>query len=195
VREVLEAKLRMGILVTILVLASAGLGILSANLGVTLHELFLHNLIAWLLGCPASSDTNIYTGITSFACDPANPYQMIIIGLSAPLGAFFIGLFLWMWDRDSILRFIGLIVMMYSSIPSLLPTISGSDMAFAIAHGFNPIFGWLIYVVVSGVFYFALLIEVIDKDLLDPQRIPFLRPSRCKGVKGSRLKACLRRKK
>ncbi len=190
-----EENIRKGLVIGALVAFSSLLGILSTNLGVTLHELFLHNGVAWILGCSATSDANVYTGITMFLCEPGNPIQMILIGLSAPLGAFIIGMLLWLWDKDSVLRFVGLIIMMYSSIPSLFPLIPGSDMAFAISYGFSPLFGWIIYFVVTGVFYLALLEEILDRNVLDAKKIPFLIPSGCKGKTGSRLKACMRRKR
>jgi len=153
--------------VIIVILVASFLGYLSLQFGVTTHELGFHYLVAKLLGCEASASTNLITGSTSFEnCAISEPIASILIALAAPIGAFFVGMFLWQMHKDSVLRLIGLFVMIYSAIPSLYPSLIGSDMYFAIQQGFNPIVGWIIFSILLGILTWQLFNEITEKQLL-----------------------------
>ena len=162
----MENKFRNRIAYTVIaIVVSALVGTIIINMGTTFHEYMFHNLIAHLLGCTSNSSVNIFSGVTTFDCPVMTPLMGIIIALSAPVGVFFVGMFLWNINKDSILRVVGGFMMFYSSIPSLFPMIPASDMSFAIRQGFNPIAGWLIYIILSGYFFWKFMEEVEDRQL------------------------------
>lgn len=139
--------------------------IIFASLGVFVHEVLGHFLTAILLGCTAKPSTMILIGATQFQCVNAAAIKNITIALAGPTISFIFGLALWFVDKDSIIRFAGLVVMFYSVIPSLAPFIPQSDMAYALSQGFNPLIGWFIFILLGGIISKEALAEIREKEL------------------------------
>jgi len=139
------------------------LGILFTNLSLVVHELS-HVLTANYFGCKAGINSlNTYTGSSSIDETCSND-KMILIALAGPLGAFLYGLICWYYGgKNSILRLAGLISFFYSVMPSLYPYIPGSDMYVAISFGLNPGLGTLIWLLISGIIYYLVALEIVDR--------------------------------
>lgn len=130
------------------------------------HEGF-HTLVLSILGCkPEKVGAYIYGGATSFDCNLSNS-QMVLASLAGPVGSFCLALFIWYrCGKDNWTRYPALFGMVYSSIPSLYPKLTGSDMWVAIQHGFPEFIGFIIWVLTSGIATYALLCEIEERDIL-----------------------------
>jgi hypothetical protein len=158
-----EEYIRKGITVALLVFTFSIIGTAIFEISTSLHEA-THAITARFLGCASVMFVQIVTGSTSFECPTENPVQNIIIGYSAPIIMAILGLVLILSGKDSPYRAVGFIFMMLSSIWSLMLNLP-SDAAYVAQQGFSPVFGWLIYLTVNGVFWFYFLQEVMDIDL------------------------------
>lgn len=156
-------------------LATALLGIcLSALIGITFtqlstqtHEL-IHVLVSRVLGAESGvSSLFLYTGSTSYEFSGEVPYWYdVVVAMSPPIVIFIIALGIWLFfGENSIIRVLAIIMMMYSVLPSSFPLLPGSDFSFAISKGANPVFVWLIWFFMNGVFYWLLAEEVMDRKL------------------------------
>ena len=163
----MEKRIKEMLAVATVIMVAFGIGFLSLQLGVTTHEGF-HTIAARLMGCETTTKTAIVSGSTHFSgCFMETNMGAILIALAGPLGAFALATFLWFgFGKNSLLRVIALFIFALSVIPSMFPALFGSDMSFAIAHGFNPIAGWGMFITVLGVITFWLMEELMDKKIL-----------------------------
>jgi len=135
------------------------------------HE-FFHGILLTLIGCKPVSGAQIFSGATSWENCELTDLQWQVIALAGPLGSFFLGLFLWYkGGENSILRFVALSLMLYSTLPSLYPDLPNSDMWVAIQHGFNKGVGYLLWILASGISFHAILDEILDREILKNLRI------------------------
>jgi len=133
-----------------------------------IHE-FGHWLIAKGYGCEAVIVySRMVTGGTWVKCPeyyPPSEVKRIIIrvALAGPFISLLFGALLyWGFGRNSILRLMGLIPLLYSYLPNLL-MIEGSDMWVAVENGLHPLIALLIIIASIGIVFFALGREVTER--------------------------------
>lgn len=131
-----------------------------------IHEGF-HSFILSLFGCKLNKvGAIVYAGATSFDCNLSNS-ELILASLLGPIGSFCLALYVWYkFGKDNWTRYPALFGMLYSSLPSLYPRLSGSDMWVAVQNGFPEIIGFLIWIITSGIATYALLSEIKERDIL-----------------------------
>ncbi|HDD44261.1 MAG TPA: hypothetical protein ENG63_05310 [Candidatus Desulfofervidus auxilii] len=135
-------------------------GFIAVNLSLLVHE-SSHVIVARLLGVEAGiSQLMMFTGMSSIG--ETTPMQFYLIALAGPIGAFLYGLWCYFFEKDSIIRVAGIVSFFYSVLPSLAPFMPGSDMAQIIAKGFNPLLGWIIYLLIFGYCFKLVIQEVIE---------------------------------
>jgi hypothetical protein len=160
-----EIKHQAIVLIATFIIAIFGFTLLQAS--TTMHEGY-HTIILRLIGCKPRPGAQLMIGATSWEeqCKLTD-LQWVIVSLAGPLGSFIVGFLLWRYGgENSFLRFLALFMMLISAIPSLFLPIPGSDIRVAVQHGFDIRVAWLLFFIVSGVSFHAIVDEVLDKEVL-----------------------------
>jgi hypothetical protein len=161
------AKLTMKALGLILVvlLISSLIGLVASSVTTEWHEFLGHTMVAKIAGCDARWWGNPYSGVTDFSCKSNSPILHILIAFGSIVVVFGISVALLLFAGDnSILKFLGFIGGFYSCMPSAFPLLRGSDMYYIVSKGFPVALAFIIYFIMSGVFIWFLLDEIMDKD-------------------------------
>ena len=125
------------------------LALFALFISTAIHELG-HVLFAIVLGCPAGvAHVGLITG-KSVVSDVCTNTQLILIALGGPLTAFLAGLLIWFLEKESKLRYLSVILMLFSSSLQLIP-LNPLDGYQAIKFGLNPTIEIFLFLLVYSI--------------------------------------------